>query len=104
MTRVELPPKLIGETRTYQVDFASLLAAGETISSVATTVASVYSGTDASPSAILSGSASNSGSVVSQKITAGTLGVIYQILLQVTTSTSQILQIVGLIAVIPTQT
>lgn len=103
MTRIELPPKLIGETATYQADFSSLLAAGETISSVGSTVATVYSGTDASPSAIVSGSATASGAIVSQKITAGTLGVIYQILFSVVTSTSQTLQLAGLVAIIPSQ-
>lgn len=104
MNRAELPSKLIGETKTYAVDFLSQLAAGETISAVGTTIASVYSGTDAAPSGIISGSATASGSVVSQKLTAGTLGVIYQVLFSITTSTGQILQIAGLVAITPTQT
>lgn len=104
MNRVELPSKLIGETKTYSVDFLSQLAVGETISAVGTTIASVYSGTDVTPSAIISGSATASGSTVSQKLTAGTLGVIYQVLFSITTSTSQILQITGLVAITPTQT
>lgn len=104
MNRVELPSKLIGETKTYAVDFLSQLAAGETISAVGTTIASVYSGTDATPASIISGSAAASGSVVSQKLTAGTLGVIYQVLFSITTSTGQILQIAGLVAITPTQT
>lgn len=100
MTRVELPPKLLGETKTYYFDFAGLLASGETISSAAVT-ATVYSGTDANPSAIISGADSTSGSIVSQNITAGTLGVIYELLCAATTSAGQVLQLCGLLAVIP---
>lgn len=91
---------MLGETKTYSFDFAGLLASGETISS-ATVVATVYSGTDAAPSSIISGSDSTSGSIVSQNITAGTLGVIYELLCTATTSAGQLLQIVGLLAVVP---
>ena len=100
MLRVPLESKPTGETKTYQFDFASDLASGETLSSYST-VATVYSGTDASPSSIISGSASASGSIVSQKITAGTVGVIYQLLCTAVTSASQTLQRSGYLAVIP---
>jgi hypothetical protein len=99
-TRQEIAPKLLGETRTYQFDFSSLLGSGVTISTQSVT-ATVYSGTDATPSNIISGSATASGAIVSQKITAGTLGVLYELLCQITTSDSQTLQMVGLLAVIP---
>lgn len=99
-SRVDLAPKLAGETATYQFDFSSWLAVGETISTQSV-AASVYSGTDASPSSIISGSASASGAVVSQKITAGTVGVIYQLLCTITTSAGQTLQLAGYLAVIP---
>lgn len=98
--RVELQPKLVGATQTYQFDFASLLAQGETISTQ-TVAATVYSGTDASPSSIISGSATASGTIVSQKITAGTLGVIYQLKCTITTSASQTLVLTGYLAIIP---
>jgi hypothetical protein len=98
--RADLLPKRIGETKTYVFDFSSDLAVGETISS-ATVTATVYSGTDASPSSILSGSDSTSGAVVSQNITAGTLGVIYELICAATTSLNQVLQQVGLLAIIP---
>lgn len=101
MTRVELEPKLVGETKTYKFDFLSNLAIGETISTQ-TCTATVWSGTDASPSSIISGSASASGSIVSQKITAGTLGVIYELLCTITTSAGQTLQQVGYLAIQPT--
>jgi hypothetical protein len=66
------------------------------------TTATVFSGTDASPSAIVSGSTTISGTTVTQKITAGVTGVIYDVLCTVTTSLGQTLQQDGLLAVIPT--
>lgn len=98
-TRADLAPKLVGETKAYTFDFSSQLGVGVTLSSP-TVTATVYSGTDSSPSSIVSGSASAAGAVVTQKITAGTLGVIYELLCQVTTSDGQTLQLVGLLAII----
>lgn len=100
MSRADLPPKLAGESRNYTFDFTSDLAVGETISTKSV-AATVYSGTDASPSAIVSGSASSSGAIVTQLIIAGTLGVIYELLCSITTSAGQTLQQVGLLAIIP---
>ena len=100
MLRTELPNKLAGETKTITFDFTSLLASGETISTQQC-AATVYSGTDATPSAIISGSASASGAVVSQKVTAGTVGVIYSIVCTITTSLTQTLQLSGFLAVLP---
>lgn len=100
MTRVEFPPKLTGSTETYQFDFSSRLAVGETISTQ-TVTATVYSGTDASPSAIISGSATASGAIVSQKITAGTVGVIYELTCTITTSASQTLLLTAFLAIVP---
>lgn len=98
--RVELPPKSVGETRTYQFDFESSLAFGETISSQVVT-ATVYSGEDATPSAIVDGAATASGSVVSQSITDGEEGVIYDLTCTVETSLSQTLQLSGYLAIVP---
>lgn len=86
----ELEPKQVGETRSYSVNFADVLPLAVTISTQAVT-ATVLSGTDASPSSIISGSASASGATVTQKITAGTVGVIYTLLWTITTSDSQTL-------------
>lgn len=98
--RADLPAKLAGETKTYQFDFSSSLAAGETLSTQVVT-ASVYSGVDASPSSLISGVASSSGAVVSQKIAGGTLGVLYELLCTVTTSLGQTLLLSGYLAIIP---
>lgn len=87
------------DTRIFYFDFTSNLAVGETISTQQV-AATVYSGTDSNPSAIISGSASASGAVVSQKITAGTLGVVYTILCTITTSLGQTLTQAGYLAIL----
>lgn len=100
MSRIIFEGKTDGETVTLTFSFLSRLAASETISTQ-TVTATVYSGTDASPSSIISGSASASGSNVTQKITGGVVGVIYQLLCTITTSTSQTLELTGFLAVVP---
>lgn len=98
--RAIFDPKLLGETKVISFDFTSDLAIGETISTQ-TVVATTYSGTDASPSSIISGGASVSGAVVSQKVTGGVLGVMYELLCTITTSAGQTLQKSGFLAVSP---
>lgn len=100
--RITLDPKLVGETVTETFDFTSRLAASETISTQVVT-AVVYTGTDASPSSIISGSASASGQKVTQKITAGTSGVVYLLTCTITTSAGQTLLLEAFLAVVPNQ-
>ena len=100
MSRQIIEGKQSGETVTIPFSFLSHLATGETISSASTT-ATVYSGTDASPSSIISGAPSISGSTVSQKVIGGTLGVTYVLVCSATTSTGQVLQISGYLVIIP---
>ena len=100
LSRVSLPPKPVSSTESYIIDFTDALTAGSTISTQSVT-ASVYSGTDASPSAIVSGVATASGTKVTQKITAGTVGVIYQLTWTVTTSDSLTLKKLGFLAIVP---
>lgn len=100
--RVPFEAKLLSETVSEVFDFTSRLAAGETISTAVTT-ATVYSGTDASPSSIISGSATISGQKVTQLVTAGTLGVTYLLLCSITTSAGQALQLSGYLVVVPNQ-
>lgn len=102
MTKAIFDAKRAGETRLLTFDFGSMLAASETLSTYST-AATVYTGTDASPSAVISGSASVSGSVVSQKVTGGTAGNIYNLICTVTTSASQTLKVAGLLAILPEQ-
>lgn len=97
--RVEFPAKLLGETVTLTFDFTSRMGAAETISTQSV-AASVFSGTDASPSSMVSGAASVSGKVVSQNITGGTLGVVYELLCTITTSLSQTLQLSAYLPVV----
>lgn len=99
-TRTELPPKLLGESINVQFDFSSRLGTSETISTKSV-VASVLSGTDASPSAIISGAASSSGAVVTQLVIGGVLGVLYKLLATVTTSGGQTLQMAAYLAIAP---
>ena len=102
MSRVVFQSKLLTEVVTETFDFTSRLAAAETIST-ATVTAAVYSGTDASPSSIISGAAAISGQKVTQVITAGTLGVIYLLTCTITTSTSQTLLLEAFLSVVPNQ-
>lgn len=98
--RVEFQGKLAGETVILPFDFTSRMSASETISTKVVT-ATVYTGTDSSPSSIVNGSATSSGQIVSQSITAGTLGVVYELLCTITTSLSQTLQLSGYLAIVP---
>ena len=75
-------------------DFTSGLTVGETLAS-ASTAATVYSGTDASPSAIISGSSTISDSKVTQTITGGVIGVTYLLKCSVTTSLGKALESSG---------
>ena len=100
MSRIVLEAKPSGETRNEIFDFASRLALAETLSTAAVT-ATVYAGTDASPSAIVSGSASISGAQVTQKLTAGTEGVTYLLACSVTTSAGQTLKLYAFLTVAP---
>lgn len=101
MNRINLGVKSSGETLDVVFSFLSSLAIGESVSSAVTTAA-VYSGTDATPSSIIDGAASVSSPNVTQSITAGTSGVIYNLTCTATSSTGQIVVLVGYITVVPT--
>jgi hypothetical protein len=100
MSRQVFRPKIVGETVSLVFDFASRLSVGETITGQGST-AYLYSGVDATPTAILSGSPSTSGTKVTQKVTGGVVGAIYDVLVTVTTSAGQTLSIGGYVAVNP---
>ena len=101
MTKTVFEGKRAGEIRTLTFDFANLLATAETISTQSV-AATVYTGTDA-PSGVISGSASVVNSIVSQKVTGGTAGNIYNLICTITTSAGQTLKISGLLAILPEQ-
>ncbi len=86
----QLQSKRVFDFILVKFNFTSDLAAGEVLNS-ATVTASVYSGTDSSPSSIISGSDSISGPEVSQLIVDGLEGVIYVLNCEVITNLSQIL-------------
>lgn len=99
--RITFPSKKSGETVGVVFEFLSSMGA-TTVESIVTrsVVASVYSGIDANPSAIISGAATAPSSTSArQLITAGIPGVIYSLLCTVTTNQAQTLQQVGLLAV-----
>jgi hypothetical protein len=102
MAKTVFEGKRAGEVRTLTFDFANLLATAETISTQSV-AATVYTGTDAAPSNVISGSASASNSIVSQKVTGGTAGNIYNLICTITTSAGQTLKISGLLAILPEQ-
>jgi len=86
METIILPEKGIGETYPVTITFADKLQSGEAINGAAVTV-TVYAGTDATPSNLLSGSATYTANTVTQVITGGVAGVIYS-LVYVATGTS----------------
>ena len=81
-------PKRVDEDWTVTFNFVQRLGSNETIST-ATCTATVQQGTDASPENIISGTASISGTKVSQLIINGTNGVAYLLQCVITTSASQ---------------
>lgn len=99
MARIELQPKMLTEVVLRSFDFTDALGVGETLSTAVTT-ATVYSGVDANPSAIISGSAVIAGTKVAQKFTGGALGTIYSVVCTITTSSAQTIISEGYLAVV----
>ena len=87
-----------GETVAYGFDFQKVLATGETIST-ATFSSELVEGTDPSPGTMISGSATISGTKVTQLITGGVDDAIYRIVCEITTSLSQTIHGTGLLQV-----
>lgn len=98
--RVLIPAKKLGETVILPFDFISKLSPGETLLT-STCFVSVYSGVDAFPGNLIGGTPTISGTIVNQLITAGVLGVIYDILARATTSLSQVIELSGYLVIIP---
>ena len=92
-----LQPKTAAELVKRRFDFAT-----ETTPLTSPTVTvTVYAGTDASPSALLSGSASVDGSDVVQNFTGGTEGVIYKLVVTATDSAAVVRSRTAYLAVVP---
>jgi hypothetical protein len=100
---LSLKPKRQGETcyGSSPFDFISVLAVGETIATQVVT-ASVYSGNDPSPSALISGAAAvQNVTQVIQLFTGGVVGVIYNLICTITTSLGQTLKQMAYLSIIP---
>mgnify|MGYP001586745624 CR=1 FL=1 len=91
--------KLQLATISLTADFLSQLALSETLTAITTSIV-VSSGTDATPSAVLDGLPTTSGSVATQVVTAGVSGVIYLINFNGTTSAGNELIIQTYLAVL----
>jgi hypothetical protein len=92
--------KTVDEDIIIVFNFLAELALGETITS-ASVAATVYTGTDASPAAVISGAAEVAGAEVSQLTTGGLLGVVYLLQCTVNTSDSQVLIQSAFLAIVP---
>ncbi len=85
MTFIILPVKFSGSTIPVECDFSSLMATGEAVTAVVTT-AQVFTGTDPSPSSIISGTGTLVRNSFVQKITGGLVGVVYLLTFSATTN------------------
>jgi hypothetical protein len=100
---LNLKPKRQSDTcfTSQPFDFISSLAVGELITSQSV-IATVYSGNDPNPSALISGTAAvQNVTQVIQLITGGVLGVIYDLTCEITTSLGQTLNMHAYQAIIP---
>ena len=97
-----LTPKHLGDTVTVVFDYISQLGPTETISSVvgSAMTCTVWSGVDPTPSAVISGTATISGTKILQNITGGVVGTIYALKCIITTSLGQTIQMGAYQAVI----
>jgi len=102
MIQVVFPTLSPGEKRLFIFPFGVAVPVGVTISS-AVVVATTYSGTDASPNDIVSGSDSTVGLTVTQLIDAslGVVGTTYFLLCTATLSDGQLVQCGGYVAILP---
>lgn len=100
MGRVLLDPAKVGEAVNVPIDFISGLAPGETLVS-ASTIATLYAGTDPNPQAIIVGAATVSGSIAFQKVQPTLTGNIYDLRCTALTSQGQILGVDGYFAIVP---
>lgn len=97
------PPKKVIEVVNISFDFSDDLLPGEIFTANLTQV-SLYSGIDPTPSDLLYQTVSVVGNVCTQKIKSGVVGVIYDVLLGITTNTGRIVQQVTRVAILPDNT
>jgi hypothetical protein len=90
--------KKAGETITYQFNFQASLAANETIIG-STSQCKVYQGIDPLPELLLQNNPNPIGVIVYQTITGGIVGVVYEIVVTITTSLNNIIEQTGALAI-----
>ena len=98
MGMTTFPAKASTATRRVTFDFISDLTQGEVVSSAAV-AATVWSGFDPTPSAVITGVATLSGTTVNQMTTGGEQGTIYKLTCTALTTGSQTLVQVGYLAI-----
>lgn len=99
MSMILMEYKAPAEARRQVFDFISQLQPSETISS-ATVASTVWTGTDASPSSMISGAAAISGTKVTQLIVGGVAGNVYRLNCTAVTSLGQTLILTGYLPVL----
>lgn len=99
MTLLTQPSKDVAETIPLVFNFSGKLQYGETITGAASSC-TLFSGTDANPSAVLSGSPTFTETGVTQNVTGGLAGNIYTIVVAITGSGSHNYIITSRLAVI----
>lgn len=100
MNQLIFTPKAVSELQPYTVNFSDRLQFGESINGASVAV-SVFSGTDPNPSSLLSGVATyDTSGNVTQAITGGLAGVVYNIVFVCTGDNAHNYVKVGQLAVI----
>lgn len=98
--RQRFPNKLTEEKLVLGFQFSGELESGETLTGTPTVTVDVVDGTDASPSALLNGTATISEGTVLVPVKAGVVGVTYEVRVIVATSNAaKVLGLVGKITV-----
>lgn len=96
---VQYPDKTVSAVLPLAMDFSDRLIDGETVTGVSVSN-SLFSGTDASPGAMLIGSPSYVGAVASQSVGGGVVGVVYNVVFFASTTASNLYEKTGYLAVI----
>jgi hypothetical protein len=97
---VQLENKFAADQRFYLFEFLSELQVGVSLVSAGVTCL-LWSGTDASPSSMVSGSATIDGTTVRQMIVGGVEGNIYTLVAAALTSDGQTVRVTGQLAIVP---
>jgi hypothetical protein len=102
MTQQIFPPKLSSAAIGLVFDLKSLILPGDSITAADVT-ATVYSGVDPTPSAIISGAASFTSTTVTQSVVDGVAGCTYLLTCSVgLTPSSRSPKLQGLLTILPT--